>query len=137
MTAPIADLIAAVHAAGGSIGRCRNEIKLTAAAPLPDDLVAQIRARKPELIAHLAEDRPKFSRPNGFQGCFWPISNGSCGNLAETLDFRSAGAILLIRQPISGRGRARCLDDDGIASMDEIRQAQNTDPLFELVFVQP
>ena len=77
MTAPIADLIAAVHAAGGSIGRCRNEIKLTAAAPLPDDLVAQIRARKPELIAHLAEDRPKFSRPNGFQGCFWPISNGN------------------------------------------------------------
>jgi hypothetical protein len=73
----IADLIAAVHAAGGSIVRRGNEIKLTAAAALPDDLMAQIRARKPELIAHLAEDRPTFSRPNGFQGCLWPESNGS------------------------------------------------------------
>jgi hypothetical protein len=52
MSAPIIELIAAVHAAGGAIERQGREIKLTAAAPLPDALVARLRAAKPALLAY-------------------------------------------------------------------------------------
>jgi hypothetical protein len=55
MSAPITELIAAVHAAGGAIERQGREIRLTGAAPLPDDLVARMQAAKPALVAHLQE----------------------------------------------------------------------------------
>jgi hypothetical protein len=55
MSGPISELIGAVHAAGGSIERHGRDIKLTAAAPLPDALLARLRAAKPALIAHLQE----------------------------------------------------------------------------------
>jgi hypothetical protein len=54
-TARIADLIAAVGAAGGTIRRDGDNIELTAPRPLPADLVARIRAAKPALLAALAE----------------------------------------------------------------------------------
>jgi hypothetical protein len=55
MSAPITELIAAVHAAGGSIERQGREIRLTAAKPLPAALLTRLRAAKPGLIAHLQE----------------------------------------------------------------------------------
>ena len=52
MSAPITELIAAVHAAGGAIERQDQAIKLTAPAPLPDDLLARLRTAKPALLAY-------------------------------------------------------------------------------------
>jgi hypothetical protein len=53
MSAPITELIAAVHAAGGAIERQGREIRLTAPAPLPNALVTRLREAKPALLAHL------------------------------------------------------------------------------------
>jgi hypothetical protein len=53
MSAPIAPLIAAVVTAGGTIERHGNEIRLAAAAPLPDALLERLRAAKPALLAYL------------------------------------------------------------------------------------
>jgi hypothetical protein len=51
----VAELIAAVHAAGGIIRRDGDTIELIAPAPLPADLVARIRVAKPALLAVLDE----------------------------------------------------------------------------------
>jgi hypothetical protein len=51
-----ADLIAAVRTAGGTIRRDGDTIELIARTPLPDDLIARIRAAKPALLAVL--DQP-------------------------------------------------------------------------------
>jgi hypothetical protein len=72
-----AALIAEVAALGATLTRRGGEIALDGASLVPADLKEEIRARKPELLAHLAEERAKFSRPNGFQGCLWPVSNGT------------------------------------------------------------
>ena len=53
MSAPITELIAAVHAAGGAIERQGREIRLTAPTPLPNALVIRLREAKPALLAHL------------------------------------------------------------------------------------
>jgi hypothetical protein len=53
--AGVAHLIALVHAAGGEIERHGDAFELVADAPLPRDLVAQLRAAKPELLAYLHE----------------------------------------------------------------------------------
>jgi hypothetical protein len=51
----VAELIAAVSAAGGTIRRDGDTIELLARAPLPKDLVARIRAAKTALLAALDE----------------------------------------------------------------------------------
>jgi hypothetical protein len=54
LTAVLA-LMGAVHSAGGWIQREGAEIRLTAPRPLPHDLLAQLRAAQPDLLAHLHE----------------------------------------------------------------------------------
>jgi hypothetical protein len=50
-TAKVADLIDAVHEAGGTIRCDGDKLELTAPRPLPSDLVARIREAKPVLFA--------------------------------------------------------------------------------------
>src|SRR5258708_2726269 len=54
-TVPVADLISAVYAAGGTIRRVGDMIELAAPAPLSADLVARVREAKPALLSALAE----------------------------------------------------------------------------------
>ena len=54
MTA-VAELIAEVHAAGGSIERQGSGIRLAAKNPLPASLVDRVREAKPALVAYLHE----------------------------------------------------------------------------------
>jgi hypothetical protein len=55
MAAHVADLISAVHTAGGKIRRDGDMIELLAPAPLSADLVARIREAQPALLAALGE----------------------------------------------------------------------------------
>ena len=54
MTAHLQTLLDRVHAAGGRLLMNGDKLRVEAPAPLPDELVEQLRAAKTELIAVLA-----------------------------------------------------------------------------------
>ncbi len=51
----VSDLIAEVHAAGGRIAADGPDLVLTAPSPLPGELVAQVKAHKPAILAALSK----------------------------------------------------------------------------------
>ena len=54
VTGHVQILVDHLHAAGGSLSLEDGQLFVEAPAPLPDELVQQLRAAKPELIAELA-----------------------------------------------------------------------------------
>ena len=58
MTSQAQQLIDKVHEAGGNVTVSGDDLELSAPAPLPDDLVEELRQAKPALLQHFAEVRP-------------------------------------------------------------------------------
>ena len=59
MTAHAQHLLDQVHEAGGRLLMNGEKLRVEAPAPLPDELVAQLKAAKPELIDMLARREPE------------------------------------------------------------------------------
>ncbi len=66
-----AKLIEAVYEAGGAIALAGDRIRLSAKAPLPDDLVEAIRADRDQVIQALRPARSKT--PDGDSPAAWSI----------------------------------------------------------------
>ena len=54
----VAALIQAVHEAGGRLHPMGDRLKVRAPRPLADDLISELRAHKPALLAFLANQQP-------------------------------------------------------------------------------
>lgn len=71
----VADLIASVRAAGGTIRRDGDTIELAAPTPLAPELVARIRAAKPALLSVL-DDAPDWHRRHDEALVYWSALHG-------------------------------------------------------------
>ena len=76
-TARVDNLIAAVHAAGGTIRLDGDMIELAAPRPLPSDLVARIREAKPALLAALADWPARHREALAWWGALHPADDAA------------------------------------------------------------
>ena len=80
MTLAALDLVREVEQAGGQLQASGGRLKVRAPKPLPDELVAALRARKPEIIDCLAVGSPMApaARPDDDAPTVPPDGKGGC-----------------------------------------------------------